>query len=267
MAERQPISDQDQWLQRKHCVDPQDRLNKVQRGEFVMRLKSSLVLAAATTFTFFAGIQSADAQHRWHWRFPKFYAPPVPDEYDDPYYRDDVNYGYSNDSEDYADPYYVPRRKHRYVVREAPPWWTQDQPKKKRRVNQARTLEPTYKPKAKRKVTTVATPVPKLAPSAVKRKTAAVAIAPEIKTVAKPAQPKLETASLTPTAKPKTVAAPSKTIGCTAGAAVVTGYGFANVTPKTCTGNVYAYSAVRDGKPYIIKLTSAQGEITEVTKQ
>jgi hypothetical protein len=229
-----------------------------------MTLKTSILLAAATSITLLAGTQAAEARRHWSWHFPKFYAPLVPDEYDDPYYRDDVNYGYSNDSEDYADPYYVPRRKHRYVVREAPPWWTQDQPKKKRRVNQARALEPAYKPKAKRKVTTAAAPVPKLAPNTVKRKTAAVAIAPEIKTIAKP---KLETASLTPVAKPKAVAAPAKTIGCTAGAAVVTGYGFANVTPKTCTGNVYAYSAVRDGKPYIIKLTSAQGEITEVTKQ
>jgi hypothetical protein len=63
---------------------------------------------------------------------------------------------------------------------------------------------------------------------------------------------------------PKPVA--SKTIGCTAGAAVVTGYGFAEVKPKACTGSTYAYTAARAGKTYQIKLTAASGEIIDVKK-
>jgi hypothetical protein len=63
---------------------------------------------------------------------------------------------------------------------------------------------------------------------------------------------------------PKPVA--SKTIGCTAGAAVVTGYGFGDVKPKACTGSTYAYTAARAGKIYQIKLTAASGEIIDVKK-
>ena len=63
---------------------------------------------------------------------------------------------------------------------------------------------------------------------------------------------------------PKPVA--NKTIGCTAGAAVVTGYGFADVKPKACTGTTYAYTAARAGKTYQIKLTAASGEIIDVKK-
>ena len=101
-------------------------------------------------------------------------------------------------------------------------------------------------------------------------------------TVAKPnakvvvvAKPKLvtsrdvETASLSKPdviAKPKSKPVASKTIGCTAGAAVVTGYGFGNVKPKACTGSTYAYFAARGGKNYEIKLTAASGEITDVKK-
>ncbi len=58
----------------------------------------------------------------------------------------------------------------------------------------------------------------------------------------------------------------NKTIGCTAGAAVVTGYGFADVKPKACTGTTYAYTAARAGKTYQIKLTAASGEIIDVKK-
>lgn len=82
-------------------------------------------------------------------------------------------------------------------------------------------------------------------------------------------QPELQTASLTkPTTvvKAKTSPVVTKTIGCTAGAAVVTGYGFGAVKPKVCTGNTYAYSAARGGKVYEIKLTAASGEITDVKK-
>lgn len=63
---------------------------------------------------------------------------------------------------------------------------------------------------------------------------------------------------------PKSVS--SKTIGCTAGAAVVTGYGFGDVKPRACTGSTYAYTAARAGKIYEIKLMASSGEIIDVRK-
>ncbi len=106
-------------------------------------------------------------------------------------------------------------------------------------------------------------------------------IAP-VETAAKPkakvvvvAKPKLviprnvQTATLSKpdvTVKPKSKPVSSKTIGCTAGAAVVTGYGFGAVKPRACTGNTYAYTAARGGRNYEIKLTAATGEIVDVKK-
>jgi hypothetical protein len=228
-----------------------------------MTYRTPLLFVAATTLSLFATFQSAEAHHRRFFPFPHIFSEPAPDygydNYDESYpvYEGDVTYADPGYVDDYADPYYVPRRRHRAVEGDVAPWWLQDQPKPRHRLNQARRLEPTYnyKPKAKRKATVASAPVPKLAPAAVKRKVAPLALKPQSK-------PKLETASLTP-AKPKA----SKSIGCTAGAAIVTGYGFAGVTPKVCTGNIYAYNASRDGKSYLIKVTAAQGEITEVTKQ
>jgi hypothetical protein len=94
----------------------------------------------------------------------------------------------------------------------------------------------------------------------------------KVAVVAKPklvTPPDVQTASLAKPeviAKPRSKPASSKTIGCTAGAAVVTGYGFGDVKPKACTGSTYAYTAARGGKSYEIKLTAASGEITDVNK-
>jgi hypothetical protein len=101
-------------------------------------------------------------------------------------------------------------------------------------------------------------------------------VKPAVKKTVPKSKPKLQTASLSKPvtiAKPKPVVAATKsnpvsakTIGCTAGAAVVTGYGFAGVKPKACTGATYAYTAARSGKNYEIKLTAASGEIIDVRK-
>ncbi len=91
--------------------------------------------------------------------------------------------------------------------------------------------------------------------------------------VAKPRPPKADDFKTASLGKPGEISKPKtkpvvarKTIGCTAGAAVVTGYGFGAVKPKICTGNTYAYTAARAGKIYEIKLTAASGEITDVKK-
>jgi hypothetical protein len=100
------------------------------------------------------------------------------------------------------------------------------------------------------------------------RKVAVEKAKPKLKPSPKPDRG-VQTASLGKpdvVAKPKAKPVVSKTIGCTAGAAVVTGYGFGDVKPKSCTGTTYAYTAERAGKIYQIKLTAASGEIVDVKK-
>ena len=63
-----------------------------------------------------------------------------------------------------------------------------------------------------------------------------------------------------------------KTVPATAGMScdkaekIVSGYGFTSVKPTACTGQVFAFNATRSGKAYVIKLSSASGELTEVKK-
>jgi hypothetical protein len=65
-----------------------------------------------------------------------------------------------------------------------------------------------------------------------------------------------------------TKAAPigSGSVSCDKAQKLVQGYGFADVKPAVCTGKVFAFNAMRDGKPYAIKVDAATGELTEVKK-
>ena len=85
----------------------------------------------------------------------------------------------------------------------------------------------------------------------------------------------VETAEKKPveTVEKKAVASvEKKTVPATAGMScdkaekIVSGYGFTSVKPTTCTGQVFAFNATRSGKAYVIKLSSASGELTEVKK-
>ena len=58
----------------------------------------------------------------------------------------------------------------------------------------------------------------------------------------------------------------SPSLSCDKATAVVTGFGFSEVKAATCSGMTYAFNAVRDGKPYVVKLDAASGELTEVKK-
>ena len=95
-----------------------------------------------------------------------------------------------------------------------------------------------------------------------------VYIAPKRKTAkaapAKPSVPAVQKKAVSSTGK-KT-ASEATAISCDKAEEIVSGYGFANVTPKTCTGQVFAFNATRSGKTYVIKLNSASGELTEVKK-
>jgi hypothetical protein len=55
-------------------------------------------------------------------------------------------------------------------------------------------------------------------------------------------------------------------MSCDKAEKIVSGYGFTSVKPATCTGQVFAFNATRSGKAYVIKLSSASGELTEVQK-
>lgn len=56
-------------------------------------------------------------------------------------------------------------------------------------------------------------------------------------------------------------------ISCAKAGQIVSGYGFKSVEQVTCKGQVYAFNATRDGKPFSVKLNSASGELTEVKKR
>jgi hypothetical protein len=64
----------------------------------------------------------------------------------------------------------------------------------------------------------------------------------------------------------KKTASAATAISCDKAGEIVSGYGFANVTPTTCTGQVFAFNATRSANTYVIKLSSASGELTEVNK-
>jgi hypothetical protein len=72
-----------------------------------------------------------------------------------------------------------------------------------------------------------------------------------------------------PQAAKKTQAAKQKptSISCAKAGQIVSGYGFKSVETVTCKGQVYAFNATRDGKPFAVKLNSASGELTEVKKR
>ncbi len=195
---------------------------------------------------------SAEARDRWRQRqFNGWQDRPIylyeDDEGDMAYYEPD---------DEYEEQVIVPRRfrNREQRMRDAERdidgelWWLENNARKKldqRQKIKKKTVaraEPVVKPKAK---AVVAAKPKKLDPDKV-----------QTASLGKPAQ----------TVKPKAKSVVGKTIGCTAGAAVVTGYGFGAVKPKICTGNTYAYTAARAGKIYEIKLTAASGEITDVRK-
>lgn len=72
------------------------------------------------------------------------------------------------------------------------------------------------------------------------------------------------------TAKPKVPVAAKATAGggmsCDKAQKIVSGYGFTGISSKVCQGQVYEFNATRDGKTFLIKMSAASGELTEVKK-
>ena len=175
---------------------------------------------------------SAEAGSRLRFLNPGyyFYDPPPRDFYADEY--DDDEY-YQDDERPLTyyepdDDYYEPRYEGEEPVYIAP--------KKKKTVKAA----PAPKPVVKKSV------------ASTEKKVVTSSVASVEKKVVMPAEKK--TASATPG------------MSCDKAGQIVSGYGFTSVKPTACTGQVFAFNATRSGKAYVIKLSSASGELTEVKK-
>lgn len=55
-------------------------------------------------------------------------------------------------------------------------------------------------------------------------------------------------------------------ISCKRAESIVAGFGFTDIEARSCTGKSYDFAARRDGKPFSIKLSAVNGELTEVTR-
>ncbi len=56
-------------------------------------------------------------------------------------------------------------------------------------------------------------------------------------------------------------------VSCSEAKDIVAGFGFSNIEAKSCSGSTYSFAAKRGGKPFTIKLSSASGELTNVSRQ
>ena len=79
-------------------------------------------------------------------------------------------------------------------------------------------------------------------------------------------EPELETE---PEPEPETqvAAEAEERVSCDAAADIVRDYGFSDVRSAGCAGEVYEFSATRDGTAYSIGVAAASGEIAEVKRQ
>lgn len=227
----------------------------------MLRVVSLSLLAAVGIATLAV---PAQADHRWrrqHTFFPLIDI--FPGGWDD---EEDYSYLYGDD-EDAPERYLPPRKR---AARAEDPWWLYED---------SEDLEPVVKKPVQKKVITkkaVAAPakLEKPVPRPIAKPPLATASAPATdEPTAVPAKKavvtkeKIEAKPVAPVATAKIQPAPAgKTVGCAAGAAVVTGYGFGDVKPKICTGDTYSYTASRGGKAFVITLTAASGEVVDVKK-
>jgi hypothetical protein len=89
-------------------------------------------------------------------------------------------------------------------------------------------------------------------------------------TVEKPAveKPKLAIAPpvMQPKASDKGQPQSSPTLSCGKAKTIIDGYGFTHVQSSDCDGQVFAFNATRDGKPFSVTLNALNGELIEVRK-
>jgi hypothetical protein len=227
-------------------------------------------LAALTAIVVAGGFTVGSAQAGERWNHFRRMLPQIILLHEDPYYL----YDDSADEEDpYLDPRYVSSR-----YRDVPDDYYEPQyedqqdeyltlPHKKRVYKQA-NIKPLTKP-AKVAAKPVLKPVVKQVAAkpvtvklnGVKPLATANVVKPKVK---------LSTVSLanpkSPMMAPKTVASQPTGISCAKATEIVSGYGFASVSPARCNGSTYAFNAARGGKTYLISVNASSGELTEVKK-
>jgi hypothetical protein len=115
--------------------------------------------------------------------------------------------------------------------------------------------EPVVKTKKKKKKPVEANAAPQKKPSK-STQTAA-------KPVQKPAKPTQTAAASQSSSAPLG----ASKVSCDKARQIVGDYGFSNIENKACAGSVYSFSAQRDGKTFAIKVSSLNGELTEVKRQ
>lgn len=207
-------------------------MRKCERESFMLPRTICIMAMAAITGTLFTS-SAAEAGSRWslHFLQPRYYT-----YYPRPIDLYSSDYG---DDEDYADDpaplaYYDPQDSYY-----APKYRGQDDGSK----YQGQDGEPVYI-------------IPK------KKKTAK--IVPLAKPVVEKSVASTEKKPVVSTGK---LAVPGATdMTCDNAGKIVSGYGFTSVKPTSCAGQVFAFNATRNGKSYVIKLSSASGELTEVKK-
>jgi hypothetical protein len=92
-----------------------------------------------------------------------------------------------------------------------------------------------------------------------------------VKAKAKPVTTPAATATTTtPAPTTKTATAPAikagQPVSCEKGASIVAGFGFGNVTSKSCASGTLTYNAERGGKPFEIDVNPKTGELIAVKK-
>ncbi len=240
---------------------------------------SAMALVAAAMAS---GSASADHRHRMRILWPKIFAPEITGYL----YRDELDE--EDDFLDYesGDEYRARNRRGRDVVLDfyddgeyEPEYLPPKKPKPKKVKPK---LAVAKKPLLKSTTTTAAIGKPKLksntivASTGVAPATVASAVGSSSATTVRPQTVAPKTAALvplaskTPTASKtqlaNTAPASGKSIGCSKGAEIVSGYGFTSVKPRSCTGSNYSFSATRGATGYLINLAAATGEITDVQK-
>jgi hypothetical protein len=127
---------------------------------------------------------------------------------------------------------------------------------------QRRARTPQQQPQARR--IPVPPPVPQRKPEATDEPEVTVERSPA---TTPPAQAPAESAAPVQSAAQEVPASASGGISCEAAADIVESFGFSDVQSTSCSGDIYGFDGTRDGNAYSIKLSAADGELTEVRKR
>jgi hypothetical protein len=131
-----------------------------------------------------------------------------------------------------------------------------------RQERQQRARTPQQQPQARR--IPVPPPVPQRKPEATDEPEVTVERSP---VTTPPTQAPVQSAEPVESAAQEAPASTSGGISCEAAADIVESFGFSDVQSTSCSGDTYGFDGTRDGKPYSIKLSAADGELTEVRKR